>query len=1132
MSLLNPGNGYGRMRTSSNISTDSCNGQAEKNDQIETLQESLSSCDVDNGMESFLTSWKDSVKGKLHLDVLLPTGVLVETVVEQKMSVYELKSIVLQKVFDHTKFYPLTGRLTNIPAFYTISYICQEGSRVEVDDDEKTLSELNIKLPFIKMNNHVTNRRNTETQINIGSLIGLKLSDLEKLANAEVNEFRWNMKIFASNIAQERKDALTKNWKNIIAYQFPALMIDKDFQSPMTEKIIRKENNKIQVNIKFDGKDVSCKVESNVLPSEIISFVATGLGIEKTNIQNYCLKVFGKEEYLVEERPVCHYISILDDVLNIKKAFLVLKKKDDIIMKIASDDVYTKLAKDIKITGVNRRVSMAFKKFNNKSIGTSVTSVELKDKFMVEIGQLKLNRNIQTIEPDLPKSQLFLRISIYHGNVEIVDRIDTYVGEIISTSDESKKEETQIKSKVVDFNINVSNIPRMARLCFGLYKLGKRGREKALAWANRPVFNYKRKMKNPSSLYMWDVNDEELSHDLLNPYKTSEENKDFKETTATAITIDVSYVNTFGCSVVFPKDFNPEDECFIGQNSSGRRKTIGMFSDELGRIARRDPLHPITKIEKDLLRGIKHDCRVDHPTILPRIIDCVDYTNNAEVRELHALLTRWPIIPMENALQLLDYAYPDERVHEYAVKCLNEEPDEKIEMYLCQLVQALKHQNFYDSSLTRFLLKRALKNQRLGHRLFWNLRSETRKDLSTLKLTLVLEAYLLAAPEHVNILKQQRQFINRLTSIDDTLQLQETSNAEFTFNKRNEIYIQNIKKYFTASPTDEGFISIKDPTLRCHQIEASECALMKSKKKPQKLVFNNFDSNLEMEKRLKKVSFIFKTGDDLRQDSLIMQMIQIMDNLWKRKGLDLKMTVYNVVPTQLDQGLIEFVQDAETVCRVQMKESAKNARGDISCWMAKATSAFKQELLYSWLETQNPDPEDLKQALDNFMLSCTGYTVAMYVLGIGDRHNDNIMIKKCGKLFHIDFGHVMGKFKSKFGIRRERSPMLLPSEFIQVIQKGGEKQFEIFREQCEKAFLALREKGCLLISLLAMMLSTGMPELQSESDLEYMRDALQLNDKISEEEALAHFRCEFNTSLKQAYTVTTNWWLHTLKQLV
>ena len=66
--------------------------------------------------------------------------------------------------------------------------------------------------------------------------------------------------------------------------------------------------------------------------------------------------------------------------------------------------------------------------------------------------------------------------------------------------------------------------------------------------------------------------------------------------------------------------------------------------------------------------------------------------------------------------------------------------------------------------------------------------------------------------------------------------------------------------------------------------------------------------------------------------------------------------------------------------------------------MKKATSAFKQNLIYSWLEKNNPDPGDLKKALERFMLSCCGYTVAMYILGIGDRHNDNIMLKKNGQV--------------------------------------------------------------------------------------------------------------------------------------
>ena len=54
--------------------------------------------------------------------------------------------------------------------------------------------------------------------------------------------------------------------------------------------------------------------------------------------------------------------------------------------------------------------------------------------------------------------------------------------------------------------------------------------------------------------------------------------------------------------------------------------------------------------------------------ILPKIIDCVDYADRAQVVELHCLLDRWPLLSPEDALQLFDFYYPDEYVRSYAVK--------------------------------------------------------------------------------------------------------------------------------------------------------------------------------------------------------------------------------------------------------------------------------------------------------------------------------------------------------------------------------------------------------------------------------------------------------------------------------
>lgn len=52
---------------------------------------------------------------------------------------------------------------------------------------------------------------------------------------------------------------------------------------------------------------------------------------------------------------------------------------------------------------------------------------------------------------------------------------------------------------------------------------------------------------------------------------------------------------------------------------------------------------------------------------------------------------------------------------------------------------------------------------------------------------------------------------------------------------------------------------------------------------------------------------IFKTGDDLRQDQLVIQIITLMDKLLQKENLDLRLTPYKVLATGPDHGLMQFI---------------------------------------------------------------------------------------------------------------------------------------------------------------------------------------------------------------------------------
>lgn len=209
-----------------------------------------------------------------------------------------------------------------------------------------------------------------------------------------------------------------------------------------------------------------------------------------------------------------------------------------------------------------------------------------------------------------------------------------------------------------------------------------------------------------------------------------------------------------------------------------------------------------------------------------------------------------------------------------------------------------------------------------------------------------------------------------------------------------------------------------------------------------------------------------------------------------------------------------MVPNATTVAEIQ-----RSAGGTMS--------VFKEEVLLDWLRAQNvSSDESIEKARDTFTLSCAGYCVATYVLGIGDRHNGNIMVTKDGHFFHIDFGHFLGNIKFKFGVKRERAPFVLTPDFVYVMDKKDGARFKRFLSSCVKAYLVLRRQSGLLIALLAMMLSTGIPELQNPSDISYLREALCLD--MTEDQAAAYFTKLIHSCLKMAWSTQMNFWMHNL----
>lgn len=152
------------------------------------------------------------------------------------------------------------------------------------------------------------------------------------------------------------------------------------------------------------------------------------------------------------------------------------------------------------------------------------------------------------------------------------------------------------------------------------------------------------------------------------------------------------------------------------------------------------------------------------------------------------------------------------------------------------------------------------------------------------------------------ILSKQQKFIDRLVKLIKTV-----SKERGDRKKKIEVLKQLLASTDSSKFSFTSFEPLPfplDPDVIIKGIVPEKSLLFKSALMPSKLYFITEDD--------KEYVAIFKYGDDLRQDQLVLQMITLMDKLLRKENLDLKLTPYKVLATSTKHGFVQFI-DSITV---------------------------------------------------------------------------------------------------------------------------------------------------------------------------------------------------------------------------
>ncbi|KAG8627006.1 hypothetical protein KVT40_004489 [Elsinoe batatas] len=542
--------------------------------------------------------------------------------------------------------------------------------------------------------------------------------------------------------------------------------------------------------------------------------------------------------------------------------------------------------------------------------------------------------------------------------------------------------------------------------------------------------------------------------------------------------------------------------------------------DRLNVIMSYGPTKELSGEERDLVWKFRHHLTRDKRA-LTKLVKSVAWNDANEVRQVSQLLPKWEEIDVDDALELLGPQFDNRDVRTYAVDRLRKADDEELLLYLLQLVQALKFEpdakadetaTHADSSLAGFLVARSAQNFNLGNYLHWYLMVELddksdqdpqakryRKLYARVSYDFMQE--LEKTPEgqaRRKLLLRQGEFITVLAKLSEDAR----SSREDRQRK-----IEKLKKALGDPKNDMVKIEPPmplplDPSIQINGCFPEDSSVFKSSLSP--LMVNYKTASGE------KYPLIFKSGDNLRQDQLVIQIISLMDKLLLKENLNLQLSPYRILATGAVAGAVQFVPSAPLSSIL-------------------SSSKYKASIL-EYLRKNNPAPSISpatpaganspsilgvrREAMETYVKSCAGYCVITYLLGVGDRHMDNLLLAPDGHFFHADFGYILGRDPKPLAPSMKLSHEMIDGMGGMSLDKNPESQFLSFKQYCFTAFTTLRRSSNLILNLFALMQDANIPDIRFWGDQAVKKVEERFCLGVSEDEAIAFFDNLISRSLE------------------